>query len=70
MSFTRSVEMPNGHDISVTLSRAGFDFQIDEIDLESHPYRVIESPDGGPYRSEAEAMRAAEEIAAKALRMG
>ncbi|MDR6216226.1 hypothetical protein [Paracidovorax wautersii] len=70
MSITRSVELPNGHDVSVTLSRAGFGFQIEEIDLEIHPYRTIESPDGGPYRSEAEALRAAEEIATRALRLG
>ncbi|WP_295950663.1 hypothetical protein [Rhodoferax sp.] len=60
--FSRTVELGSGHEVTVTLRR-GNQFEIDTIDLETVGVDDVESPGGGPYPTEDEALAAAKRIA-------
>lgn len=68
MSVARTIELENGHDVSVNLRLLGAGWVVDSIDLEIDPYQEIECPEGGPYLTEGDALAAAKAIAERALR--
>ncbi|MDB5849468.1 MAG: hypothetical protein JWP29_3220 [Rhodoferax sp.] len=64
--FSRTVGMDSGHEITVTLRRTQH-FDIDTIDLETRDLDDLETPAGGPYDTEEEALAAAKVMAAHVL---
>ena len=66
LHLSRTVALADGHEVTVTLRRRDT-WSIELIDLETMNVEDIESPEGGPYQSEEQALDAARQLARKVL---